>query len=85
MKADYEPWWQFEEWQKCIVDVYEYKNKESFEKGLQNILENFRKLYEFEACRDEVYYAFWNKDEIMYCEGCDEDTQVYHGLVIERD
>lgn len=84
MKADFEPWWQFDDWEDYIVTTYEYRNEESFEQGLAETLERFRNLYHFEKCKNDEYYAFWNEDEMMYCEGCDEDTQVYHGLIVKK-
>lgn len=84
MKADFEPWWQFEEWEDYIVEEYVFESKEMYEKGLSEILGNFRNKYEHEMVKKDKFYAFWKEDEIMYCEGCDEDAQLYHGLILEE-
>jgi len=83
MKADFEPWWQFEEWEDYIVDVYEFKSATEFEKAREQILNDFREKYEHEAVKQGKFYAFWKENEVMYCEGCDEDAQLYHGLILE--
>ena len=83
MKADFEPWWQFEEWEDYIVDVYEFKSATEFEKAREQILKDFREKYEHEAVKQGKFYAFWKENEVMYCEGCDEDAQLYHGLILE--
>lgn len=84
MKADFEPWWQFEEWEDYIVDVFEFHSQEAYEKGRAQILNEFRQKYEYEKVKKEKFYAFWKEDEMMYCEGCDEDAQLYHGLILEE-
>lgn len=82
MKADFEPWWQFDEWEEYIVHVYDYKSKNDYEDGKTKIFNDFREKYEHEAEKDGKFYAFWKEDEIMYCEGCDDDAQLYHGLIL---
>lgn len=84
MKADFEPWWQFDEWEDYIVEVYEFDSREAYEVGCVQILQDFRDKYEHEMVKQGKFYAFWKEDEIMYCEGCDEDAQLYHGLILQE-
>ena len=84
MKADYEPWWQFEGWEEHIVSTNLYMSKAQFDIGLNEILQKFRKQYVNEVCKDNKYYAFWSEDEREFCEACDDDIQIYHGLIIEN-
>ena len=83
MKADYEPWWQFEGWEENIVSTNLYMSKEQFEKGLKEILQSLRMQYSNEICREQKFYAFWSEEEREFCEACDDDIQIYHGLIIE--
>ncbi|CAM5179676.1 hypothetical protein UACE39S_06283 [Ureibacillus acetophenoni] len=85
MKADYEPWWQFEGWQDRIVSTDIYDNQETFEAALAEKLEIFREKYPNEKLKDEKYYAFWSDEEREYCVACEDDIQVYHGIIIEKD
>lgn len=83
MKADFEPWWLFEGWESHIVATYLYETKRAYHQALQVLLADFRHQFEHEEQRKERFMAFWNEDECAYCEGCDEDVQVYHGIVLE--
>lgn len=82
MRADFEPWWQFEGWEEHIVFIQEYDDEKQFQLALAQIIEDFRQNYDFEACKEERFFAFWSEDECEFCEACDEDTQVYHGLIV---
>lgn len=85
MKADFEPWWQFEGWESQIVSTNLYETKEEFKEALEKLLEEFRSMFEFEEQRKDKFIAFWNEEECEFCEGCDEDLQIYHGLILETD
>ncbi|SOC23885.1 hypothetical protein SAMN05880501_11631 [Ureibacillus xyleni] len=84
MKADYEPWWKFEGWESTIVTENEYETKEEMDHALNNLLKEFRTRYDKEESREGKYYAFWTMDERMYCEACEDDIQIYHGIIVER-
>ena len=83
MKADFEPWWQFEGWEDFIVERWTFKSQKSYEQALQAKLLELRAKFPNEKLNKDFYYAFWDEDELEYCEGCDEDTQIYHGLVLQ--
>lgn len=83
MKADYEPWWKFDDWETKIVNTYVYETEEEFKEGLDQLLTNFRNRYEHEKFRDNMY-AFWSDDEVEYCESCEEDVQIFHGIIIKK-
>ncbi|MBK3493888.1 DUF1033 family protein [Viridibacillus sp. YIM B01967] len=81
MKADYEPWWQFEGWEECIVEENTFQVKEEAERYLVETLQDFKEKYEHDANKKEHFWAFWSDDEIGFCEACDEDIQTYHGII----
>ena len=82
MKADFEPWWQFDGWEEHIVSVQQYEDEEQFQFAFAQLIEDFRLKYDYEACKENRYFAFWSTDECEFCEACDEDAQIYHGLII---
>lgn len=84
MKADFEPWWKFDGWESKIVETYVYENEEQWKVGLVNLLNCFRKKYKNEICKENKYYTFWSEEEKEYCDSCDDDTQIYHGIIIEK-
>lgn len=81
MKADYEPWWKFEGWEAFIQTNETFATEEQFKLALAQKLEYFRLTYDNEATKEEKYWAFWSEDESFYCEACDDDAQVYHGII----
>ena len=81
MKADYEPWWKFDGWQTFIVTTESYETKDLFEQALQKKLNEFRLVYEHEESKEEKYWAFWSEEESFYCEACEDDAQLYHGII----
>jgi len=84
MKADYEPWWQLEGWESHIVSERIFETKEELEQTLKQMLETFRKKYDHEESREGKYFAFWSEDEKNYCEACDENLQIFHGLIVQE-
>ena len=84
MKADYEPWWMFEGWESNIVSTSQFESEEEFNTSLQEKLVAFRQQYEHEATKGEKYYAFWTDREREYCEACEDDIQIFHGIIIEK-
>lgn len=84
MKADFEPWWQFEGWEEHIVNEQTFDSKEQLEKGLAELLNEFRNKYDHEESREGKYYAFWSEDEMHYCEACDDAVQLFHGIIVHE-
>ena len=81
MKADFEPWWQFDGWEEYIVERWQFDCKKAFDNALQNKLTEMRQKFPNERFNKQYFYAFWDENELEYCEGCDEDAQVYHGII----
>lgn len=83
IKADYEPWWQFDGWEQHIVSTEAFNCKQQFNAAFIKLLTKFREKYENEVCKHERYFAFWSEEECEFCEACDEDAQIYHGIIIQ--
>ncbi len=81
MKADYEPWWKFEGWEAFIQTNETFETKEQFELALQTKLQHFRLIYDNEVTKEGGFWAFWSADESVFCEACDDDVQIYHGII----
>lgn len=82
MKADYEPWWQFEGWEEHIVSIQEFEHEQQFDEALTAKITRFRDTYDNEVLKKERFYAFWSEDESEFCEACDDDAQIYHGIIV---
>ncbi|WP_187116254.1 DUF1033 family protein [Kurthia massiliensis] len=85
MKADYEPWWQFEGWEEYIVKEQSFDNKFEAERYLKQMLYTFSERYEHQEHRKDRFWAFWSDDEMDFCEACDDDIQTFHGIIWQQD
>lgn len=82
MKADYEPWWQFEGWEEFIEEELVFETEQALDDTLASKLKTFRATYEHEQQREARFFAFWSDDECEYCEACDDEAQIFHGLIV---
>ncbi len=81
MKADYEPWWLFEGWEKQIVEKHVFENETEAQLFLKAKLVELRDRFPKEKGKHNKYWAFWSEKEVCFCESCDDDLQIYHGLI----
>ena len=84
MKADYEPWWKFEGWEAFIQTNETFETEEQFESALQRKLQHFRLTYDNEVAKEGGFWAYWSEDESVFCEACDDDVQIYHGIIATK-
>ncbi|MEJ9281926.1 DUF1033 family protein [Ureibacillus thermosphaericus] len=58
--------------------------KEQFEVAIKETLNVFRKKFDHEESREGKYFAFWSEDEKTYCEACDDELQIFHGIIVQQ-
>lgn len=85
MKADFEPWWMFEGWEKDIVSRQSFEDYSEAIAYLEMTLTKMRESHRNEAMKKGCFFAFWSKDEKVFCEACDEDLQIYHGVIFMKE
>lgn len=85
MKADYEPWWQFEGWQEYVVSEFVCENKSEAEGYLKKMVDDMSVKYVNKRKNKERFWAFWSEEESGFCEQCAEDAQIYHGLIWQEE
>jgi hypothetical protein len=81
MKADFEPWWAFEGWEEHIIKKSTFNNQQEALVYLNELLTEFREKFPKEKGKDEIYWAFWSEKEQCFCDSCDDDLQLYHGII----
>ena len=59
-----------------------YENQAELEDALDELLTKFRNTYDNEQSKNGKYFAFWSDNESKYCEACDDDSQIYHGIMV---
>lgn len=84
MKADYEPWYQFEGWQTMIQDRWAFETEDQAQDFLVHKVNEFRAQYQYTREKNG-YYAFWDVKDVCYCEDCEDDLQLYHGLLLIKE
>ena len=85
MRAGYEPWWMFSGWEDTIVSKKMFENDEDAKVYLDSLLHDLRLKYPNESSQKGAFWAFWTEEEQEFCEACDDDLQIYHGLLWIRD
>jgi hypothetical protein len=81
-KSDAEPWWFLEGWEKDILRDW---TLDSRNEAVATFLTELRRLGEsYPKSKTKKFHsvAFWDPEEVDFCEACDDDLQVYYGLVI---
>lgn len=83
--SENEPWWFFEDWQTDIIEEHPFDTFEEAETYFVTCYKKLTKDYDDSRCKNPYLVAFWNEDELIYCEDCDEDLQAYKGLMLLKD
>ncbi|BCB04273.1 DUF1033 family protein [Bacillus sp. KH172YL63] len=81
-KSDAEPWWFFEGWERDIVSERKFESRQAALDAFLEEMKALKRQYPESKRKRENTIAFWNPEEISFCEACDDDLQLYHGLVI---
>lgn len=83
--GDFEPWWFLDDWKEDITETQEFR---TFEEAEQLFLKKWQELQarfpQFES-RSDYLAAFWDEDELRWCEECTEDLQQYHSILLLKD
>lgn len=82
MKADFEPWWMFDGWEETVISRQSFNDLNNAINYLDEQLMEFRKRFKNENMQKQYCYAFWTEEEKQFCEACDDDLQIFHGLFL---
>lgn len=85
MYGDNEPWWFFDDWEEDIIDTYTYESFAEAKQKYQELSTELKAQYDEMKERANYLAAFWNKNDVAFCEDCDEDLQQYKGLLLLKD
>ncbi|MBD8014179.1 DUF1033 family protein [Microbacterium sp. APC 3898] len=80
-RADYEPWWMFDDWKEKIVSLQQFSSDEEAQRYLEEQKQAFSLQFANHEKRDLAFDAYWNEEEMEYCEKCEEDLQIFHSLI----
>ena len=82
MKAEFEPWWMFDGWEENVLLRHAFEEIQEAKECLEETLATLREKYPNESIKKDCFFAFWTEDEKSFCEACDEDLQIYHGVLL---
>ncbi|PPA71840.1 DUF1033 family protein [Jeotgalibacillus proteolyticus] len=81
-KSDAEPWWFLEGWQEDILQEWTFKDKNEAFGFFKDKVSTMAKKYPSVRVKRGTQIAFWDKEELLFCDACDDDLQLYHGLLL---
>lgn len=81
IRADYEPWWMFDGWEDKVVSRRGFETVENAQQYLKELERDFSRRFSKQEKRGFAFTAYWNEEEIEYCVICEEDLQIFHGLI----
>ncbi|MEI5908889.1 DUF1033 family protein [Bacillus spongiae] len=81
-RGEYEPWWFFEGWESSISKESTFISKENAMDYFIQRIEALKRHNPNVKAKSYSTIAFWKKEEKIFCEACDEDLQLYTGLIL---
>ncbi|MBM7717380.1 DUF1033 family protein [Siminovitchia sp. FSL H7-0308] len=82
MKGENEPWWFFPDWKNDILATYVCSDKNSAFMKFGALYKLFVSRFDHVKIKNTSMVAFWKDGDYVYCDPCDEDLQIYYGLLI---
>ncbi|AIY05570.1 hypothetical protein Plano_1605 [Planococcus sp. PAMC 21323] len=81
LRTNYEPWWMFEGWEEKVVNRHQFNSTENAQQKLESLKNDFDRRFSNQQQKDFAFTCYWNAEEVEYCEDCEEDLQIFHGLI----
>ncbi|HSP22411.1 MAG TPA: DUF1033 family protein [Planococcus sp. (in: firmicutes)] len=81
LKSFYEPWWMLEGWEQDIVLRKPFSSIEEANRFKSELMDMLSAKYPEHKKKGETFDVYWEKGDLEYCPDCEEDLQVYHGVI----
>lgn len=85
MKGEYEPWWFFEEWKSLVISENAFPTFEQALRSYQEQDEQLSRIHPFKKEKNNYLAAYWSAEDSVYCESCEDDIQIYYGLLLLKN
>ncbi len=82
MRGYSEPWWFFDDWQEDVVSSQSFIEFKMAQKAFKQKQEEYRKQFEHMNMKQNYCIAFWNEKDVEFCEECDDEVQIYTGILM---
>lgn len=85
IKSFYEPWWMLEGWEQDIVERKKFTSIIEATRFRNEIAEKLKIDFPEHKTKGEEFDVYWLIGDTAYCPDCEEDLQVYHGIIWLKD
>lgn len=85
IKADYEGWWLFDEWQDNIIVRYEFLTESEMKEFYHRLIKQMHAHFSSYQVGKYKMVTFFNCCDVRYCDDCDEDLQMYVSPIMTKD
>lgn len=82
MRGYSEPWWFFEDWQEDVINSQSYQRLATAKITFNQLKEEYKVQFDHMKAKNNYCIAFWNDNDIEFCEECDDDVQIFTGILI---
>ena len=80
--GEYEPWWFFDNWESSVVASKEFADFTEAKTYFLALKDELSQQYVHQQTKKNFLTAFWNDQDVYYCEECGDDVQFYQGLML---
>lgn len=85
IRTEYEGWWLFDDLWDYVTELNRFSTLEEAEIYYNEQLNKLRKKFKNELVGKHNIHAFYNNCELIYCEDCDDDIQIFHSLIVFKN
>ncbi|MBN8252258.1 DUF1033 family protein [Priestia flexa] len=84
IKTDCEPWLFLDGWEKDIIETIEFDHKKEALEHYTRLIHEHQASYRHVHMKKLSLFTFWNDCEKEFCEACDDDLQIFHGVLFMK-
>ncbi|WP_078410399.1 DUF1033 family protein [Priestia abyssalis] len=83
-KGDCEPWLFLDGWQEEITERLSFHDQDEALRTYAQWIKEYKRSFESVKETNLSLFSFWNEGEMHYCEACDDDLQLFYGIVFMK-
>ena len=83
--GNFEPWWFLEDWQNDIVSSHLFFDFDQALTTYRELWNDMMRTYPYHKSKKNLLATFWDEDDQIWCEECDEDLQQYNSIMLLKN
>ena len=80
--GNFEPWWFLEDWQNDIVSSHLFFDFDQALTTYRELWNDMMRTYPYHKSKKNLLATFWDEDDQIWCEECDEDLKQYNSIML---